>query len=128
MAYGKAPEEVPHVRGQERLEESRSLQGQIQRWESACRQRPGRHARPRGGRRRPQAGDVGLPGVRLRAHVLPVIDNIGSGCSRYSGTRGQTVAWGPIRRFDPAHPTCGNDNRGLQRNANRWSVADRGTR
>ena len=72
MAYGKAPEEVPHVRDQERLEESRSLQGRLQRGEGPCRQRSGRHDRPRGGRGRPQAGDVGLPGVRLRAHVRDV--------------------------------------------------------
>ena len=72
MAYGKAPEEVPHVRIEVRMEEGRGLQGRIQRWESACRQRPGRHERPRGGRGRPQAGNMGLPGVRLRAHVRRV--------------------------------------------------------
>ena len=69
MAYGKASEEVPHVRLEVRMEEGRGLQGRLQRREGSGRQRPGRHSRPRGGRGRKAQGDVGLPGVRLRAHV-----------------------------------------------------------
>ena len=69
MAYGKVPEEVPHVRLEVRLEANRGLQGRLRPDEGPGRQRPGRHERPRGGCRRPQAGVMGLPGVRIRAHV-----------------------------------------------------------
>ena len=69
MAYGKAPEEVPHVRLETRMEENRHFEGRLQRREGTGRQRPGRHSRPRGGRGRPEAGVLGMPGMRLRAHV-----------------------------------------------------------
>ena len=69
MAYGKTSQEVPHVRHEVRMDQDRRLQGRLQHREGTGRQRPGRNARPRGRRGRKAQGDVGLSGVRLRAHV-----------------------------------------------------------
>lgn len=96
-AYGKAPEEMPHVRIEVRLEANRGLQGQLQR--DACPGRPhtARRAWPRGGRWRSAQGVLGVQGVRVRAHVRDV-----GGDTAPVGRRA------PRRRCDVA---CGDSNR-----------------
>ena len=51
MSHGKAAEEVPHVRGQEGLEEDRGLQGRLQARPPPCSPTPGLAAGAAGRRR-----------------------------------------------------------------------------
>ena len=77
MAYGKATEEVPHVWHEVRMGQDRRLQGRLQPDARPGRTRPARANGPRGGRRRQEAGVLGVPGVRIRTHLPSVIGDIG---------------------------------------------------
>ena len=77
MAYGKATEEVPHVWHEVRMGQDRRLQGRLQPDARPGRTRPARANGPRGGHDRTQTGVLGVPGVRIRAHLPSVIDDTG---------------------------------------------------
>ena len=72
MAYGMAPEEVPHVRHEVRMDQDRRLQGRLQRDARPGRPHPGRRTWPRGRCCRSQTGDVGVPRLRVQAHLQTV--------------------------------------------------------